>query len=176
MYLSESQVRAYPSTLTASARSAAQAGLSKSAAVARTVFLSHSHEDRVLVEGVRLMLASQGVSVYVDWKDAEMPAVTNPETAKRIRAKIASADKFVMLASNLSLLSRWVPWELGIGEVQKTLNNVAVLPVIPDFGAWEGNEYVGIYSRIEPADDGRLAVFGPGSQSGIYLTEWLNRK
>lgn len=176
MYLSESNVRTKTASLGPAQLSEARAGLSKTASHYRTVFLSHSHDDKTLVEPVRQLLAAQGVILYVDWKDPEMPTVTSPETARKIKLRISAADKFVMLASNTSLRSRWVPWELGIGDIEKGLPNVAVFPVKPDYGIWEGSEYVGIYSRIEEADSGELAVFEPGKNSGgILLKDWLER-
>lgn len=175
MILTESEVRRYPTQINESQRAVARGSLNKQASVQRTVFLSHSHEDRSLVEPVRILLASQGVVLYVDWKDPEMPAFTSAETARKIKIRIEFANKFVMLASNTSLKSRWVPWELGVGDKTKGLPNVAVLPVKPDYGTWEGNEYVGIYSRIEKADDGQMAVFEPGQSKGIYLKDWLER-
>jgi hypothetical protein len=175
MYLSESNVRAKAASLGPTQLSEARAGLNKTASRYRTVFLSHSHNDKDMVEPVRKLLAGQGVILYVDWNDPEMPSVTSPETARKIKERIGTADKFVMLASNTSLKSRWVPWELGIGDIKKGLPNVAVFPVTPDYGRWEGSEYVGIYSRIEQADSGGLAVFEPEQNTGITLKAWLER-
>ena len=175
MFLSESNVRTRAANLGAQQLSEANLGLSKSASSYRTIFLSHSHDDADLVEPVRRLLAGQRVVLYVDWKDPAMPKVTSPETARIIKLRISAADKFVMLGSNRSLRSRWVPWELGIGDIEKTFANVAVLPVTPDHGTWEGSEYVEIYSRIEQADSGQLAVFKPGQKKGILLKDWLKR-
>lgn len=175
MYLSESNVRTKAANLGPTQMSEARSGLNKTASRYRTVFLSHSHDDKALVEPVRKLLAGQGVILYVDWNDPDMPAVTSPETARKIKERIGSADKFVMLASNRSLKSRWVPWELGIGDVKKGVSNVTVFPVTPDYGTWEGSEYIGIYSRVEQADSGELAVFEPGQNKGVTLKAWLER-
>lgn len=175
MYLSESNIRTRAASLGRTQLAEARSGLNKMASRYRTVFLSHSHDDRAIVEPIRKLLAAQGVILYVDWKDPVMPAVTSPETAKKIKLRIRAADKFVMLASNTSLRSRWVPWELGIGDVEKGLPSVAVFPVTPDYGKWEGSEYIGVYSTIEEADGGNLAVFEPGQSRGITLKSWLER-
>ena len=34
-----------------------------------TIFLSHSHKDWELAKGLIMVLAEQGVSIYVDWND-----------------------------------------------------------------------------------------------------------
>jgi hypothetical protein len=48
-----------------------------------TVFLCHSHHDRVLVEGLIGLLDNIGIKIYVDWNDKSMPRVTNRETAEK---------------------------------------------------------------------------------------------
>ena len=175
MYLSESNVRTRAAILGPTQLSEARAGLAKTASQHRTVFLSHSHDDKALVEPVRKLLAAQGVILYVDWKDPEIPAITNPATARKIKQRISAAGKFVMLASNTSLRSRWVPWELGVGDIEKGLPKVAAFPVTPDYGTWDGSEYVGIYSCVEEATNGELAVFEPGQNKGISFKDWLER-
>lgn len=140
-----------------------------------TVFLSHSHKDAALVEPTILLLAGQGVKVYVDWKDSSMPAVTSPETAARIKERIGGCEKFVVLGTNNAVLSKWIPWELGVADSRTKPDNIAIMPVVPQYQTWEGHEYIGIYSRLETADDGRWAVFPPGKNRGEYLETWLKQ-
>ena len=52
-----------------------------------TVFLSHNHRDKDVLENVIVELKSLGVNVYVDWNDEFMPNVTSGETARRIKEK-----------------------------------------------------------------------------------------
>lgn len=140
-----------------------------------TVFLSHSHKDQDLVQGVINMLASQGVVVYVDWMDAGMPEVTCPDTAARIKVVIDANDRFILLATEQSLASRWVPWELGCADGIKSARRMAILPVTRPPYAFTGNEYLGIYPRIEIDDSGALGVFSPGETTGVSLDQWLRR-
>lgn len=167
-------LRAYGGQLTYNQRRVVKsAAARRTAATATTVFLSHSHHDAELVEPTILFLADQGVVVYVDWKDPTMPAMTSPETASRLKERIAGCKKFVLLGTNNAIASRWVPWELGVADNRNGLANIAVLPVVPQYRSWEGQEYIGIYSRIETADDGRWAVFPAGKTSGVTLDYWL---
>lgn len=137
------------------------------------VFLSHSHKDRDLVVGTINLLAGQGVLVYVDWMDDGMPEVTCPETAARIKVAIGANDRFVLLATDQSLASRWVPWELGCADGVKTSRRMAILPITRPPHAFVGNEYLGIYPRMIVADDGRIAVFPAGQTAGVTLDSWL---
>jgi len=97
--------------------------------------------------------------------------VTSPETARRIKARIKECRKFVMLASNNALDSRWVPWELGVADSNS--QDIAILPVKPNNSDWQGNEYVGIYPRIEATANGGWGVFPPGQNTGQTLEAWL---
>jgi len=146
----------------------------KTASAIATIFLSHSHRDADIVNQVVELLGNQGVIVYVDWKDDTMPKVTSPETALRLKTRIKDCRKFVLLATDNALESRWVPWELGIADVSNSIDNVVVLPVTDPPRAWTGSEYVGIYSTIEKADTGNPSVFKPGQNQGISLRQWLN--
>ncbi|MBI4586011.1 MAG: toll/interleukin-1 receptor domain-containing protein [Planctomycetes bacterium] len=142
-----------------------------------TVFLSHSHKDKDLVEPAIAALLKQGVVVYVDWKDPTMPEATSPKTAAAIKVRIKECRKFVLLASDNGLTSKWVPWELGIADSQNGMDSVVILPVTDDPRTWPGSEYVGIYDRIERKAGEVLVVVKPGQgvYDGISLAEWLRR-
>lgn len=175
-FLSRDDLRAHGFTANASQRQAVRQKYSmKTASVQATVFLSHSHDDADLIEPFLIRLSEEGVLVYVDWQDPTMPRMTNPETASRLKARIQLCHKFMLLATNNALDSRWVPWELGIADSQNGMANVAIIPVEDTGRTWKGNEYVGIYSRVELATDGRLAVFPANKTSGMYLSHWVTQ-
>lgn len=115
----------------------------------RTIFLSHSHKDKDIVERAALFLLSQGVYVYVDWKDASMPPITSAETANQLKMRIRICDEFVVLASNNALDSKWVPWELGFADAAKGMPKVFIFPVADNDGTWKGAEYFDLYQKIE---------------------------
>src|SRR5689334_3333292 len=81
-----------------------------------SIFLSHSHTDKKLVEGWIRNLAALGIDMYVDWNDSSMPRETNRETADKIKQRIAELDLFIVLATNAALDSKWVSWEIGIAD------------------------------------------------------------
>lgn len=137
----------------------------------KTIFLSHSHNDRKLVDGLLGMLNEQGVFVYVDWQDADMPRITSAETAKKIKEKIKEFDLFLLLATENSLNSRWVPWELGIADSQKQTTSIAILPTSSNTTLY-GNEYVKIYNRVLLDNEGNLIVVQPENKYWTMKT-WL---
>lgn len=113
-----------------------------------SIFLSHSHQDAQIVEQIIPYLNRFGIDVYVDWLDDEMPSTTSGVTAQKIKNKIKEHSKFILLATENALISKWCNWELGFGDAQKYINHLAILPVAENNGQWSGNEYVQIYPTI----------------------------
>lgn len=113
-----------------------------------SIFLSHKHSDKDLVRQAVALFKSLGVSVYVDWLDSSMPPVTSPVTADRLKKKIRDSDKFVLLASDAAVESKWCNWELGLGDAAKYQKNIAILPAASSAASWKGSEYLGIYPVI----------------------------
>jgi hypothetical protein len=137
-----------------------------------TIFLSHSHKDRDLIEPAIAFLRSHGVSIYVDWQDGEMPPVISGETAKRIKEKIRMHQKFIVLVTEHSKDSRWVPWELGFADPVKGMEHIAILPVTEgtDFVK---NEYMKIYPKIEHVN-GKWKVWLDDPLRIRELPDWLH--
>lgn len=116
----------------------------------KTIFLSHSHHDARYVHVTRKFFENLGIGIYVDWADDSMPKETCGETAEKIKTKILMNDKFVLLATNLALMSKWCNWEVGIGDTFKLKeDNIVILPLVDNIGEWKGNEYLQIYPYIK---------------------------
>lgn len=113
-------------------------------------FLSHSSKDQELVVGAVNLLTGHGATVYIDKKDPALPPYTNKDTARGLKSRIQQSSKFVLLASQNSKESRWVPWELGIADQAKGLSRVAILPTVETQtdAKWSSWEYLGLYDRI----------------------------
>lgn len=140
----------------------------------KTIFLSHSHEDRELAEGLVNLLAGVGIKLYVDWQDSSLPRVTNRRTAEEIKKKIQDLDFFLILATNRALKSRWVPWETGVADQCKTPARMAIIPVVDNSGIFEKNEYLQLYNRLEIDYKGALLLYEIGSSySSKELKEWI---
>src|SRR5690606_10976096 len=80
-----------------------------------SIFLSHSHNDRALIAQAKTFFENLGISIYVDWADETMPEKTSGITAQKIKRQIQKNDKFVLLATNNAIASKWCNWEVGIG-------------------------------------------------------------
>ncbi|MDR3326606.1 MAG: toll/interleukin-1 receptor domain-containing protein [Prevotellaceae bacterium] len=140
-----------------------------------SIFLSHSHNDSSYVENIVVLLRKMGVDVYVDWMDDSMPKETSGETAALLKRKIKENDKFVFLATNNSIESKWCNWEIGFGYAHKYINKIALFPLKDDSVDWKGNEYLQIYPYISAkyswSDDDFVVAFPNGNT--IDLKQWL---
>jgi hypothetical protein len=145
-----------------------------------SIFLSHSHTDKDVIEQAKIFFENLGISIYVDWADKTMPESTNGVTAQKIKNQIITGnDKFVLLATNNAVSSKWCNWEVGIADPFKLPNKkIALLPLADNSGTWNGNEYLQIYPRIEEfiiPNKKEYFVFYPDG-SAEMLSVWLNKK
>lgn len=117
------------------------------------VFLSHNHDDLEDLKGVIGLLEEEfNVNVYIDSKDETMPKTTSGETASQIKTRIKKCDKFILLATNGAIESKWCNWELGFGDANKfENNNLALFPMCDKAyseSSYKGNEYLEVYPFI----------------------------
>lgn len=143
-------------------------------------FLSHSSKDDDLVVGATIVLENHGARVYVDEVDPQMPPYTSAETARILKTRIRQSKKFVLLTSKNSKDSRWVPWELGVADGFKTLDNIALFPSSETANdmTWAQWEYLGLYRRIvwgetRQRSGNRWLVLDHVQNTASELSEWL---
>lgn len=123
---------------------------SASESYGKTVFLSHSSKDHNLVPGVVLILENHGGRVYVDEHDPKLAELDFQQTAERLRNVVRACHKFVLFVTEQSKDSKWIPWELGLGDGHKREYNVALFPSAEKSyeQTWSEQEYLGLYHRI----------------------------
>lgn len=146
-----------------------------------TVFLSHSHEDADIVDSAISFLLTIGVLVYVDWLDPTMPRITSGETATTIKNRIVQCQKFVVLLSESSKNSKWVPWELGFADGKKNNSDIAILPIKRNSytkdSEFAGLEYMELYQQIQigSLNGANIPAIFPGfsTKGGMVVENWL---
>ncbi|MEZ5567620.1 MAG: toll/interleukin-1 receptor domain-containing protein [Halioglobus sp.] len=138
-----------------------------------TIFLSHSHKDRDLIEPAIAFLRSHGVSIYVDWMDEGMPDVVSGETANKIKANIREQKKFLVIVTENSKDSRWVPWELGFADPVKGMDHIATFP-IAEKSDFAQNEYMKIYPKIYYVSE-KWYIWQDDPTKLTRLEEWLRK-
>lgn len=118
-----------------------------------TIFLSHKHDDLANLKRVVFIIEKLNTNIYVDWLDSSMPKNTSGVTASRIKEKIRKMDKFILVASDAAIESKWCNWELGYGDAQKyDCKKIALFPICKIQDQWKGKEYMSIYPTIEYFD------------------------
>ena len=141
-----------------------------------TVFISHKHDDLEDLKGVLGFLQqTYGVKVYIDSQDPTMPKVTSAETARNIKKRINQCDKFILLATNGAIESKWCNWELGYGDAQKYKNHIAIFPIKPKGSyniEYKGSEYMKIYPSIAYYNGTEKYRDGTPIAQGYYVCWW----
>lgn len=153
------------------------------------IFLSHKHDEKEFLEGAISLLKTYGVDVYVDWLDDGMPKTTSGQTAVRIKEKIKENHKFILLATEGAINSKWCNWELGLGDAAKYIENIALLPIKKDYNDFSGSEYLEIYPYIFNIDyyqffkgdyrsQGTYVVYPSvnGNDRVIPIAQWLRNR
>lgn len=154
-----------------------------------SVFLSHKHTDKELMLQIKTMLEHIGINVYIDWLDETMTSITSGKTAEKLKEKIKQYDKFILVATNDAIDSKWCNWELGLGDAAKfDARKIAIMPVRREETYWNGSEYLQIYPTIEYEDGSSYFTNGRFISEGAYviyrsanenkyipLREWLSR-
>lgn len=95
----------------------------------------------------------------------------NGETASRIKGKIETCDKFILLATDAAIQSKWCNWELGYGDAQKfKIGNIALMPIGRLNAKYAGNEYLNIYPHIVKRELGESTYTdGRPVEPGYYV-------
>lgn len=139
-----------------------------------TVFISHKHDDlNELQDLIGFLETNYDVKAYIDSRDPKMPHVTSGETASRIKERIKECNKFILLATNNAIESKWCNWELGYGDAQKFKEHIALFPIKPKGSLdslYKGNEYMSIYPYITYFYGNEKYSNGNPVNKGYYVT------
>ena len=112
-YFTAADLRQQAGGVTGSAAQSELSRVAKSTAAGFDIFLSHSVRDAVLILGLKRMLESEDLSVYVDWiEDADLDRMNvTAATAARLRERMKSCRALVYATSQNASASRWMPWK-----------------------------------------------------------------
>lgn len=149
----------------------------------KDTFLSHSSKDAEFLPAVINLLESHGASVYCDLDDKRMPADPNPNTAKIIKDQIKNSQRLVLFVTENSKDSKWVPWELGIGDTALGQSDVALFPAAEKSynQIWAKQEYLGIYrhivwGKLNGYPEPLWMVFDYHTNTADRLADWCKSK
>lgn len=139
-------------------------------------FLAHSSNDIDLIKNIIRYFQKLGAKPYIDKDDMELPINTSPKTASTLIFSIEACNRFVVVVTDNSINSKWVPWELGVANSKKEYKDIAILPISSAKvnGDWKDNEYLGIYQQIRERD-GKLIIYNPENEMTFSIDEWLEK-
>lgn len=121
-----------------------------------TVFISHKHDELDEVKDIIGFFEKYyNVKCYIDSEDKTMPIYTSQKTAEKIKLRIKQCNKFILLATNGAINSKWCNWELGYGDALKYNDNIAIFAFNKEKDSFNGYEYLRLYPFIiktQPGD------------------------
>lgn len=156
-----------------------------------TVFMSHKHDDLENIKGLIGFLESKyAVKAYIDSWDPTMPSTTCGATAKQLKNRIETCDKFIFMATDGAIDSKWCNWELGYGDSQKFPDNIAIFHISDSKDTdYNGHEYFDLYPYIAYYNGSEKYRDGRPIKKGYYrvvkkdninvitpLEQWLREK
>lgn len=174
-YYTERQVRDAAERVGGYTTYGAQNVLRKEAKPWRTsfdVFLSHAFLDFQQILGVKAILESLDLHVYVDWiDDPELDrSKVDVATANRLRQRLRQSQSLVFVTSRASVDSKWMPWELGYFDGFRGPSRVAIFPIVETAGeGFSGQEYLGLYPKIQHLQQLGSYRFEPAVTKGSQL-------
>ena len=88
------------------------------------VFISHKSEDMELADECANILKEKGFDIYLDKYDPYINE--SPDRAKRIESKIESSTDLLVIITENTKLSWWVPFEIGLS----TANDIRIVSLV----------------------------------------------
>jgi len=116
--------------------------------MAYKVFISYSTKDLATVQHLRSMLQNSAIEVFV----AEYSVAPGQSLPAEIIAAIKACNPLILLWSENSKTSQWVPQEIGIAaSEQKTIIPVVLQPDMSLPGFIQGRKYLAAHQNPEQA-------------------------
>ncbi len=138
-----------------------------------SAFLSYKSTEREVAVGAAERIRSHvdGLSVYSDFEDSELPQDVTPRTADLLAQKIRDCDLLLVTCTENSPNSRWMPWEAGLAHGLG--KRVALLPALTrvqvsqDGLFFHGESYYGLYPWLDVhrSTDGTTRVWA--NENGV---------
>lgn len=144
-------------------------------------FVSYSSKDSGYLPYVLDVLTNHGAIPYVDKGDDRLPNPPSVKTAEVLKDTIKKSKRMVVFVTTNSKDSKWVPWELGLGDGSKSNYDIALFPSAENSfeTTWLEQEYLGLYNRIalgklEGYDEDVWMVHNYQKNTATELSKWLN--
>jgi hypothetical protein len=141
------------------------------------VFLSYRHADRHYIPKIADFLRSLNSGIYVDYLDEELNQAPSSQTAPILRSRINQSKKLIQLITPNSGQSKWMPWELGLGDGLIGYPHTVVLPTVNGVQRIQDQDYQKMYGYIDNglSRDNTIRdwfISYPDGK-GVWFKDWL---
>lgn len=144
-----------------------------------TVFISYSHDDvdTEELEGIIAMFRNYNIVPYISCMNNKLNTKQLTSATAKSRDVIKFCNKFILLATNKAIESFYCNWEVGIGDVCKYKDHIAILPIKElkqNDNHFKSDDYLKIYSSIEYFDGTTTNSLNKIIEEGFYVRTPLN--
>jgi conserved hypothetical protein len=115
------------------------------------IFISHKNEDATAALNIQQTLRSAGVDTYLDVLD-DITSENGEHLTKHIRWKLRECSDVIVVLSNKTKFSWWVPFEIGLA----TENDMPIANYLVNYEPLP--EYLEYWPRLKSQQDVRKYV------------------
>ena len=136
------------------------------------VFISYKHCNLGILKGLIGFLEKENnVITYTDRNDSTLPRTSSAKNAELIKKTINNCDKFILLATNGAIKSKWCNGELGYGDTSKG-KGAAIFPMNDtafSISDYSGNEYMELYPSVVYRDETTMYISKKPIKEDFYI-------
>ena len=134
------------------------------------IFISHQKKDADIAKKIADYLVEAGIDIYFDQYDSSIDRSNPTSVVNAIKTGIESSTHMLVVFSQNTFESMWVPWEIGYAYNSPIALNVLRLKGVPKdklpeylkvvkmiFDIWDLNQMI---SKITNIDNNRLVFEG----------------
>lgn len=134
------------------------------------IFISHQKKDADIAKKIADYLVEAGIDIYFDQYDSSIDRSSPTSVVNAIKKGIESSTHMLVVFSQNTFESMWVPWEIGYAYNSPIVLNVLRLKGVPKdklpeylkvvkviFDIWDLNQMI---SKITNIDNNRLVFEG----------------
>jgi len=120
------------------------------------VFISYATKDLAIVNHIQRLLTDVSIEVFV----AEYSVLPGTLLPDQIKSNLKTCDLFILLWSQNSKLSEWVPQEIGIAvDAEKVIMPIVLEPNLQLPGFIKNLKYLPVYNNPNALNWVRSNVF-----------------
>ncbi len=136
------------------------------------LFLFHKPNELEELDSAINFLNNFRILIHVDWLEDAVEEDKSDIITKTITQKIKNNDKFIFLATEDAIHSKWCNWVLRLAKTKIPVEDIIMLPVRGDYDDYGGEEFLQKYPYIHEGEEQVYYIKYPNGNIK-KLTDWM---